>query len=202
MYFVDQTVLDADSTAGDGGAHAFGSSIGDSIDSLGEGSSMYEGSLAESSSGWTLGSGPMRPTNTAGPESSGGARSGGRWADPEDLLRIPEREALAHRLSFEGPIRFDAEGYPVNPRGRTGMQGRGCLGRWGPNHAADAVITRRHPESAARLQVLVRWRPEAECYGLPGGFVKVGEKVGLQVRRVFGVLLVPSESFRVLLESF
>ena len=29
-----------------------------------------------------------------------------------------------------------------NPVGRTGMVGRGLLGRWGPNHAADPVVTR------------------------------------------------------------
>jgi len=26
--------------------------------------------------------------------------------------------------------------------GRTGICGRGLLGRWGPNHAADPVVTR------------------------------------------------------------
>ena len=29
-----------------------------------------------------------------------------------------------------------------NPVGRTGMVGRGLLGRWGPNHAADPIVTR------------------------------------------------------------
>ncbi|PNJ52682.1 NUDT9 isoform 7 [Pongo abelii] len=29
-----------------------------------------------------------------------------------------------------------------NPAGRTGLVGRGLLGRWGPNHAADPIITR------------------------------------------------------------
>ncbi|GFS20542.1 ADP-ribose pyrophosphatase, mitochondrial [Elysia marginata] len=31
---------------------------------------------------------------------------------------------------------------PRNPVGRTGLTGRGCLGRWGPNHAADPIVTR------------------------------------------------------------
>lgn len=30
----------------------------------------------------------------------------------------------------------------MNPVGRTGIYGRGLLGRWGPNHAADPVVTR------------------------------------------------------------
>jgi hypothetical protein len=29
---------------------------------------------------------------------------------------------------------------PVNPVGRTGLIGRGHLGRWGPNHAAGTLI--------------------------------------------------------------
>lgn len=33
-------------------------------------------------------------------------------------------------------------GLPLNPIGRTGISGRGVLGRWGPNHAADPVVTR------------------------------------------------------------
>jgi ADP-ribose pyrophosphatase len=30
---------------------------------------------------------------------------------------------------------------PCNPVGRTGIIGRGHLGRWGPNHAADPIVT-------------------------------------------------------------
>lgn len=33
-------------------------------------------------------------------------------------------------------------GVPQNPVGRTGLKGRGRLGKWGPNHAADPVVTR------------------------------------------------------------
>lgn len=29
-----------------------------------------------------------------------------------------------------------------NPYGRTGIEGRGSLGRFGPNHAADPIATR------------------------------------------------------------
>lgn len=31
---------------------------------------------------------------------------------------------------------------PLNPKGRTGLKGRGVLGKWGPNHAADPIVTR------------------------------------------------------------
>lgn len=33
-------------------------------------------------------------------------------------------------------------GRPLNPQGRTGLKGRGILGKWGPNHAADPIVTR------------------------------------------------------------
>jgi ADP-ribose pyrophosphatase len=112
-----------------------------------------------------------------------------KWADPEDLQQIPDTEALAYRVSFEGPMQFDADGFPVNPRGRTGMRGRGLLGRWGPNHAIDPIITRRHPEQRGILQVLVRWRDDASCYGLPGHFARVGESAGSNLRASFDKIL-------------
>ena len=34
------------------------------------------------------------------------------------------------------------DGIPQNPAGRTGITGRGVLGRWGPNHAGLTVVTR------------------------------------------------------------
>lgn len=44
---------------------------------------------------------------------------------------------------FNEPTTYEVlNKYPLNPRGRTGLRGRGRLGRWGPNHAADAVLTR------------------------------------------------------------
>lgn len=45
------------------------------------------------------------------------------------------------RISHTGAYQI-VEGYPRNPVGRTGISGRGVLGRWGPNHAADPVVTR------------------------------------------------------------
>ena len=45
-----------------------------------------------------------------------------------------------------------------NPVGRTGMVGRGLLGRWGPNHAADPVVTR---------YTLVLYNCSVRLYALP-----------------------------------
>ena len=83
------------------------------------------------------------------------------WADPKrpfDLVTPrtvslqdaprPPPAAMANRPTYESvpkPIKFDEHGLPRNPRGRTGMRGRGLLGRWGPNLAADPIVTRLHP---------------------------------------------------------
>lgn len=38
--------------------------------------------------------------------------------------------------------KIDGNDRPLNPIGRTGLCGRGNLGRWGPNHAADPIVSR------------------------------------------------------------
>jgi hypothetical protein len=60
----------------------------------------------------------------------------GGWADPEDISSISE--ALAAR---EARFR-DEEGRPLNPRGRTGIAGRGLLGMWGANLSVAGVLLR------------------------------------------------------------
>lgn len=45
------------------------------------------------------------------------------------------------RTSFHGPYEIRKK-YPINVAGRTGMKGRGELGCWGANHAADCIVTR------------------------------------------------------------
>jgi len=48
-----------------------------------------------------------------------------------------------------------------NPVGRTGMEGRGLLGRWGPNHAADPIVTRWKRDSEGKVEV-VKGKPRLE----------------------------------------
>lgn len=50
-------------------------------------------------------------------------------------------DGVVSRVSYTGQYKIE-NGYPLNPIGRTGIVGRGVLGRWGPNHAADPVVTR------------------------------------------------------------
>ena len=83
----------------------------------------------------------------------------GGWADPQDPTLIPKDE-WAKRRSHEGAIVIAHmavfQDWPRNPRGRTGMSERGLLGKWGPNHAADPIVTRIRPDGAgpAQLQVV------------------------------------------------
>ena len=65
----------------------------------------------------------------------------GGWADPKDhtLIDFSARRSYAYG---EGGLGVSPDGRPLNPKGRTGMSGRGLLGKWGPNHAADPIVTR------------------------------------------------------------
>lgn len=67
--------------------------------------------------------------------------------------------------------------YPLNPFGRTGLTGRGQLGRWGPNHALDAVVSRwkRFPggdielkKDKKVLEFIGVKRSDVEEWSLPG----------------------------------
>ncbi|CAG5897620.1 unnamed protein product, partial [Menidia menidia] len=84
------------------------------------------------------------------------------WADPDIGSFSPRFNAVdgaVDRTSFEGSYRVD-NGKPLNPRGRTGLTGRGLLGRWGPNHAADPIVTRwKLDPSGAKMNHSVSKQP-------------------------------------------
>ena len=123
-----------------------------------------------------------------------------KWSDP-DALAIPEFQAeLQKRKTFINTVpygalieqtlgeavRFDTKtGAPLNPRGRTGIVGRGLLGKFGPNHAADPIVTRFHPKDPEKLQFVAIERKDTGDWALPGGMVDPGENTSLTVRREF-----------------
>ena len=51
-----------------------------------------------------------------------------------------ELDGKVNRVSHDGKFKLDKDNSPVNMMGRTGIAGRGVLGRWGPNHAADSIV--------------------------------------------------------------
>lgn len=73
---------------------------------------------------------------------------------------------------------------PLNPRGRTGLAGRGLLGKWGPNHAADPIVT-RYDLTTGKFQVVAIQRKDTGEWALPGGMVDPGESVSYAVHREF-----------------
>jgi ADP-ribose pyrophosphatase len=106
----------------------------------------------------------------------------GGWADELD-----PRKAFARRTprSLTGrPIRFDELGRPLNPAGRTGTAGRGLLGKWGPNLAADPIVTRLNPLSG-ELEMLAILRKDRRQWAIPGGMVDEGEDVSTTLAREF-----------------
>ncbi|XP_047216020.1 ADP-ribose pyrophosphatase, mitochondrial-like isoform X2 [Girardinichthys multiradiatus] len=120
------------------------------------------------------------------------------WADPEIGSFSPKFNAVdgtVDRTGFEGSYKVE-NGKPLNPFGRTGMTGRGLLGRWGPNHAADPIVTRwkvdasgakiHHPASTKPiLQFVSIKRKDCGEWAIPGGMVDPGEQISLTLQREF-----------------
>ncbi|KAG6452839.1 hypothetical protein O3G_MSEX007805 [Manduca sexta] len=115
-----------------------------------------------------------------------------KWHSPNG--NITRASYMGHPLN---PIGYPLNpmGYPLNPIGRTGIKGRGVLGRWGPNHAADPVVTRwkrlENGEIAVDknkkpiLQFVAIKRGDTGEWALPGGMVDPGEKVSAAAIREF-----------------
>jgi ADP-ribose pyrophosphatase len=99
------------------------------------------------------------------------------WADPEVYTEV---EASARLSAVKNR---DEVGRPLNPRGRTGIAGRGLLGFWGPNLSVSACVCRTNAKSGD-LEVLLgreASRPELE---LPKGFVLSSETPEAAMGRV------------------
>lgn len=100
----------------------------------------------------------------------------GGWADAAHVTRgdFLRWKAEGKFFSYEGEVRLDPEsGRPLNPWGRTGICGRGLLGKWGANQAADALLTREN-EQTGELEVLLIKRG-CGSWAIPGGMLDDGE---------------------------
>lgn len=123
------------------------------------------------------------------------------WADPDIRTTPPEKplkfnslDGKVDRQSHMGDYVI-AGGVPRNPAGRTGMVGRGLLGRWGPNHAADPIVTRWKRDAAGSkvmregkpvLEFVAIKRTDTGDWAIPGGMVDPGEAVSRTLKREFG----------------
>lgn len=101
-----------------------------------------------------------------------------------------------NRKSFTGDYIVSADGYPLNPVGRTGIVGRGLLGRWGPNHAADPIVTRWKRDNTGTIEVdkqtgdpilqfVAIQRRDSGEWAIPGGMVDPNETVSTTLMREF-----------------
>lgn len=139
------------------------------------------------------------------------------WADPEIDEFKPKFNDLdgeVNRVSWVGKYEIIG-GKPMNPFGRTGrkrelkqirqlidiklysgISGRGVLGRFGPNHAADPIVStwkrdenkqiKKHPETKKPiLRILCIERGDTGEIALPGGMVDPGEEVSVTLKREF-----------------
>lgn len=105
-----------------------------------------------------------------------------RWSDDKTI----SYEKIMERLTFIGSndslhsikdanINLDKDNYPINPVERTGIRGRGLLGKWGPNHAADPIIA--YQDSEGVMWAIVVRRKDTNQYAIPGGMVDAGDSI-------------------------
>lgn len=121
------------------------------------------------------------------------------WADPKisDTDFRPtfnELDGNVNRVSHHGSYKI-VDMLPLNPFGRTGLTGRGVLGRFGVNHAADPIVSTwkrdgdkiviNKESKKPILQILCIKRGDTEEIALPGGMVDPGEQVSTTLKREF-----------------
>jgi ADP-ribose pyrophosphatase len=101
------------------------------------------------------------------------------YADPVDAKQM---DWSTRRFSLEYARRglteyvLDERGRPRNIVGRTGMTGRGRMGKWGPNQAADGLVTRRVADSDPPVfEFVAIQRSDTGIWALPGGMVDASE---------------------------
>ncbi|MEV0727709.1 NUDIX domain-containing protein [Polymorphospora sp. NPDC050346] len=113
------------------------------------------------------------------PDVFAAAARGESWAEPiTDPTQIdwPARQSQA-LIPFEV-----VDGRPVNPCERTSVRyGRGRLGRWGEQVAADALVTVTDPDG--NRWILMVERGDGFGWALPGGKRDQGEAIADTARR-------------------
>lgn len=115
------------------------------------------------------------------------------WADPEDPHDVPGYPDFP---TYEGTIELDADGRSLNPMGPTGLKGRGVLGKWGANFAADPIVTRITDEGEFQMIAIKRKdeierddiddKDDIDEWAIPGGMVDKGERVTQTLKRELG----------------
>jgi ADP-ribose pyrophosphatase len=100
------------------------------------------------------------------------------WAESADISKEEFQQRLNSNVlkSFEGKVKLCPQtGRPLNPTGRTGISGRGVLGKWGSNFAVDPIVISKDLRTG-EYSLLVIERKDGG-WALPGGMVDPGESV-------------------------
>ena len=109
------------------------------------------------------------------------------WAESADFAQAvaaraarsgKDADSVLELFSSYEPLPL-IDGRPKNPRGPTGISGRGLLGKWGPNFAADPIVFRVQAVNAGarQLQMISIRRVDNGLWAIPGGMTDFGEKV-------------------------
>lgn len=125
-----------------------------------------------------------------------------RWADTEDVpsdiiwnrqtfYGMKDKQSCGSTLKeakvevkilSKSPLHYIT--LPINPWKRTGICGRGLLGKWGPNHAADPIVVRLNTITL-ELEFVGIKRKDTGQWAIPGGMVDHGELVSSTLKREF-----------------
>lgn len=116
------------------------------------------------------------------------------WADPFwNNMNNKEKIKILSKVPMSGPFEsrnfdknmcildYDYSG-PLNPKGYTGMIGRGLLGCYGPNYAADPIVTRFNN---GVLEMAAIQRTDTKEWAIPGGMVNKGDTVSETLKKEF-----------------
>lgn len=141
------------------------------------------------------------------------------WADPkidaDNRSFTPQWyvvDAGVNRTSNHGNY-IIRNGVPLNVAGRTGVVGRGLLGRYGPNHTIDPIVTRwrrspsgsivRHPVSGKKvLELVAIQRHDNGHWAFPGGMVDRGENIADSLKREFVEEALNSQAVEAKIDDF
>lgn len=102
-----------------------------------------------------------------------------RTATLDNVLKLTTM--MIYHIKVNGKVVYMA--LPFNPTGRTGTLGRGILGKYGPNHAVDALVT--FMDDDGTVWVFCILRADTGEWALVGGMVDPKEKRSAAVHREF-----------------
>lgn len=131
------------------------------------------------------------------------------WADRVDLVLLSPKERVevelyfndidterkVSRISYTGHYKVE-DGLPLNPIGRTGIVGRGALGRWGPNIAGDPLVTRWKYDEKGKcvisegkpvMEFIAVKRADNKMWALPGAILRPGEQCWDMLTKYFSL---------------